>query len=451
MTLAVVLVLLVVGSVVFHFASPWYLTEIASHWTMIDFTVDVTFWVTGIVFVAVNLFVAYAVIRFRHRKGVTAHYEPENKKLEGWLTVITSIGIAAMLAPGLFVWGQFINAPDDAIEVEAVGQQWHWAFRFPGDDGEFGRTDARLITPANPFGIDPDDAAGQDDVLIRSQTLHLPLDQPVKLWLRATDVLHNFTVPQFRVKMDLVPGMVTYKWLTPTRTGRFDLLCEQYCGIAHFAMRGRVVVQEAAEFEQWLDAQPTFAEIAARPAGDATRGTALYAVCAACHGQQGEGNLQMNSPKLAGLDAQYLKRQLQHYLSGARGAAPGDIYGAQMAPMARVLANEQAIDDVVAHILTLPDRPAEVSVLGDVRRGERLYTTCAQCHGARGEGIWSTHAPRLAGVNDWYLVRQLENFKSGLRGAHENDTYGEQMRLLAAMLVDEQSIRDVVAYINTLR
>jgi len=106
MALAVVIVLLVIGSLIFHFASPWYFTPLASNWSTIDFTVDLTFWVCGTVFVAVNLFTAYCVVRFRSRKGHnTAHYEPESKKLEIWLTVITSVGVAAMLTPGLFVWG----------------------------------------------------------------------------------------------------------------------------------------------------------------------------------------------------------------------------------------------------------------------------------------------------------------------------------------------------------
>ena len=91
MPLAVALIVLVVGSLVFHFLSPWTFTPIASHWGMIDTTVDITFVVTGIVFVAVNLFMAYAIIRFRHKEGARAKYEPENKKLEIWLTVADEI------------------------------------------------------------------------------------------------------------------------------------------------------------------------------------------------------------------------------------------------------------------------------------------------------------------------------------------------------------------------
>ncbi len=243
MLIAIALIVLVVATVLFHFLTPWWFTPIASNWTTVDSTVDVTFWVTGIVFVAVNLFLAYCIIRYRHRKGNQAHYEPENRKLEWWLTGITSVGIAAMLAPGLSVWAKFVTVPKDASEVEVLGQQWAWSYRFPGKDGLLGASDARLISVDNPFGMDPNDPVGQDDVLVQNPQLHLPIDKPVKMLLRAKDVNHQFAVPQFRMKMDMVPGMVTHFWFTPTRTGEFDVLCEQLCGVAHFAMRGRVVVE----------------------------------------------------------------------------------------------------------------------------------------------------------------------------------------------------------------
>jgi cytochrome c oxidase subunit 2 len=278
MPLAVVLILLVVGSLLFHLLSPWTFTELASNWAMVDFTVDITLWVTGFVFVAVNLFLAYSVIKFRHKKGMTASYEPENKKLESWLTGLTAVGVAAMLTPGLFVWAKFVDVPEDAHVIEAIGQQWHWTYRYPGDDGKFGEVDAERISVDNPFGMDPDDPNGQDDVLVYDPEAHLPVDKPVKLLLRSKDVLHNFTVAQFRVKMDLVPGMQTFLWLTPTRTGRFEVLCEELCGIAHFAMRGAVVVDEPEDFDAWLASQPTYAEQSAKAAGDASIGAAQYAV-----------------------------------------------------------------------------------------------------------------------------------------------------------------------------
>jgi cytochrome c oxidase subunit 2 len=450
MAMAVILILLIVGTLLFHFLSPWYFTPLASNWSMIDTTVDITFWVTGIVFIAVNAFLVYCVLKYRHRKGNEAHYEPESTKLESTLTVITSLGVAAMLAPGLMVWAEFVTPPDEATEVEVVGRQWHWLYRFPGEDGLLGTVDIAYTSPENPFGINPEDQNGQDDVLIAHPELHLPIDQPVKLLLRSTDVLHNFTVPQFRVKMDLVPGMVTSQWLTPTVVGSYEVFCEELCGIAHYAMRGRVVVDTAADFETWLARQPTFAETQARPAGDPTQGAAMYAVCAACHGPQGEGNPALNSPKLAGQQGWYLRRQIEHFRAGVRGTDPADVFGLQMAPMAQTLATPAAIDNVVAYIETLPDAATAPTISGDAERGRDLFTTCAACHGADGRGVWAMNAPRIQGLNDWYLSTQLHNFIGGVRGTHPQDLYGEQMARMATFLSNDQAIDDLIAYINTL-
>src|SRR5918997_3875003 len=114
MAVAVLLVLVALGSVLFHVLSPWWWTPIASNWSYIDDTINLTFWITGIAFAAIVLFMAYCVVRFRHRQGRRAHYEPENKKLEWWLTGLTAAAVAAMLAPGLVVWNQFVTVPEDA-------------------------------------------------------------------------------------------------------------------------------------------------------------------------------------------------------------------------------------------------------------------------------------------------------------------------------------------------
>jgi len=451
MVVAIVLVLLVLGSLLFHFLSPWYFTPIASNWQAMDDTISITFWVTGLVFVAINLFMAYAVIRYRYRKGRQAAYEPENKKLEWWLTGLTTVGVAAMLAPGLFVWANFVEVPKDAAVFEAVGQQWNWSFRFPGKDGKLGTVDARYITDKNPFGMNPDDPDGQDDVLVASPELHLPLGRPVKALLRSVDVLHDFAVPQFRAKMDLVPGLVTYIWFTPTRTGKFDLLCNELCGVGHFVMRGKVVVEEERGFQAWLSSHPTFAQTLAQAAGDASAGKPLYAVCAACHGLQAEGNPALHAPKLSGQGDWYLKRQLKYFKNGARGTHEKDVFGKMMAPMAATLGDDAAIDNVVAYINTLPDNPAPRTVTKTTTNAQKLYVTCGACHGADGRGMQATNAPRLAGISDWYLVTQLKNFKQGIRGAHPKDMYGPQMASMAAILADDQAASDLVAYINSLR
>lgn len=261
MAVALILLLVAVASVLFHLFSPWWWTPIASNWRYIDDTITITFLITGVVFVAVVGFMAYCVYRFHHKEGQKAAYEPENKKLEWWLTIGTAVGVGAMLAPGLVVWHQFVTVPADATEIEVMGQQWRWSYRLPGKDGRLGTTDVRNISSDNPLGLNPHDPHGKDDVVVESGDLHLPIGKPVKVLLRSIDVLHNFYVPEFRAKMDMVPGSVTYFWFTPTRTGTFDVLCAELCGLAHSQMRGKVIVEEEGKYQAWLEQQQTFAEL----------------------------------------------------------------------------------------------------------------------------------------------------------------------------------------------
>lgn len=451
MALAVVIFLLVIGSVIFHFASPWWFTDLAADWGSIDFTIDVTFWVTGFVFIAVNLFLAYCVFKFRKKEGHKAVYEPENTKLEVILTVVTTIGVIAMLAPGLFVWAQFVTVPDEATEYEVMGQQWQWAFRYPGADGVLGTADTHLVTEANPMGVNADDPNGQDDVVVVGPEMHLPIGKPVKALLRSNDVLHNYTVPQFRVKMDLVPGLVSYLWFEPSKIGRYDILCEELCGIGHYVMRGAVVIDTQEDYDSWIAQQPTFAESQAVVAGDPAAGQAQFAVCASCHGAQGEGNQALNGPKLAGQQAWYIERQLKYFKSGVRGGE-GDTNGQAMAPMAQILADDTAIRNMAAYIASLPNTPAVQTVSGDIDNGYKIYDrNCAACHLDNGAGTWYTDAPPLAGMSDWYFVTQISNFRAGIRGLHADDDYGEQMVGMSTAMSGLEEIEDVAAYINTLR
>ncbi|WP_428420825.1 cytochrome c oxidase subunit II [Methylibium sp.] len=290
MAVAVALLVIVVGSVLFHLASPWWLTPLASHWQQMDNTLAITLAITGAFFVVINLFVAYTLIRHRHRPGRRAAYEPENHRLERWLIGITTVGIVALLAPGLVVYAEYVQPPRDALVVEVLGQQWQWRYRFPGAGGTLGRSDARFVSSANPFGLDPADPAAQDDLLVGANELHLPLGKPVKLLLRSLDVLHDFYVPPFRARMNMVPGMVTWFWFTPTTAGRFEALCAQLCGVGHPEMRGYVVVEDEAAFQAWLRAQPSFA-VSVAPPGAAPGGSPVAQGltlsrskgCVACH------------------------------------------------------------------------------------------------------------------------------------------------------------------------
>ncbi len=292
MALAIVLIVMVVGSVIFHFWSPWWFTPLASNWGAMDATIMMTFWVTGFVFIAVNLFIAYYIIKFRHSPERRSAYEPENQKLETWLTVLTSIGVFAMLAPGLIVYNQFIQVPDDAVIFEAVGHQWQWSYRLPGKDGALGKADNRNVSFDNPLGVDPDDPWGQDDIIVVGEPAHIVVDQPIKFNLRSKDVLHDFYVPQWRAKMDVVPGLVSYFWLTPTETGTFEAMCAELCGVGHYNMRSHIVVDTPEDHAKWLRTQRTFAETQGgeAPGGDpAERGQQLAKQqgCLACHSLDG--------------------------------------------------------------------------------------------------------------------------------------------------------------------
>jgi cytochrome c oxidase subunit II len=269
MALAIVIAALVLFSIAFQLLTPWWQTPLASNWGSIDAALDITMWVCGVFFVALNVFLAFAIFRYRHRRGHRAHYNPESVALERRLTIWTAVGIAALLAPGLIAWKKFVTVPADAMVVEAVSQQWQWSFRFPGQDGVLGTVNSRLINPDNPFGLNPNDPFGRDDVLVEGSEVRLPLGRPIKVVLRSKDVLHDFFVPQIRARMNTVPGMVTFFWFTPTRTGRFEILCAQLCGIGHYTMRGVLVVDKEPAFEAWLSQQPTFAQLAAEAGGAA--------------------------------------------------------------------------------------------------------------------------------------------------------------------------------------
>ena len=271
MAVAIAIAVLVLGSVLFHWLSPWWMTPLASNWGSIDTALIVTMWICAVAFIGLNLFMAWLIWKYRHRPGNRAHYEPENAKLEKRLTFWTAIGIAGMLAPGLLAWNAYVTVPKDATVVEANGEQWRWTFRLPGRDGVLGTAGAAHITTDNPFGLNPKDPYGRDDIIVDSAELHLPVNKPVKMVLRSKDVLHDFYVPEFRAKMDLVPGIVTYFWMTPTVRGSFDILCAELCGVGHHQMRGTVVVDNDAAYRKWLSEQMTFGQMMAETANGRTR------------------------------------------------------------------------------------------------------------------------------------------------------------------------------------
>lgn len=172
--------------------------------------------------------------------------------------------------------------------------------------------------------------------------------------------------------------------------------------------------------------------------------------CVTCHGVDGQGNRTVMAPRLAGMEPWYLERQLAYFAQGYRGYHPDDLNGKEMRPMAANL-SEADVKLVLKWIATWPTESAPAkTVTGDVAKGKTLYLMCAACHGEKAEGQEMTGAPALAGQSDWYLVEQLRKYKAGERGTHLADHFGRQMKPMADVLVDEQAMRDVVTYIQTL-
>lgn len=197
----------------------------------------------------------------------------------------------------------------------------------------------------------------------------------------------------------------------------------------------------------WLTAckpapQQPDAEAAAAASG-------AYKSCAACHGAQGEGNAGLRAPALVNLDGWYLERQLRHFKAGLRGRHPEDIDGSMMAGQAALL-DDAAIDAIVDQIAGFPDVMPAVTLKTDIGNGKQTYEMlCGACHGVEGVGNRVLNAPALRGIDDWYLLGQYEKFRGGLRGTHELDVYGQQMRRMGDVLSEDEA-RRVVAWLMSL-
>ena len=208
---------------------------------------------------------------------------------------------------------------------------------------------------------------------------------------------------------------------------------------------------------------------------DALPGEELFAVCTFCHAPQGQGSQRLDAPALAGMEAWYIERQLQHFRNRTRGMHPDDVTGLQMSIVSGMLRNDATIANVSAYIESLdPGAPLETfdgepmgtgrpyvwhspyaeftsPEPGNPARGEQLFsTTCSICHGATGEGSQVLGAPKLTALQDWYQARQLKYFRDGIRGTDPQDASGAQMAAISKTLTTDQAIADVVAYIDTL-
>ena len=224
-----------------------------------------------VVFFITQILLFYFAYKYQYNKNRRADYIPENHKLEIIWTVIPTIVLGGMIVYGLTVWNRITApAPDNAQKIEIYGQQFRWTARYAGKDNKLGASNFMKINSSNSLGVDSLDKNSYDDIL--TNELHLKVNQPTNLYIRSQDVIHSVFLPHFRVQMNAVPGMTTQFFFTPTKTtaemrkitknDKFDyvLLCNKICGAAHYTMKMKVVVDEDAQFAEWIGKQKTFQE-----------------------------------------------------------------------------------------------------------------------------------------------------------------------------------------------
>ncbi|UXX79929.1 cytochrome c oxidase subunit II [Reichenbachiella carrageenanivorans] len=271
---ALFMVFLVLGTVLFFVYSytefDRYTVPVASEHGEITFNL---FWITTAittaVFILTNAALFYFAWRYRYKKDQKAHFYPHNTTLELIWTFIPAIVLALLIFSGWKAWVKITEqAPENAEVIEVFGYQYAWAFRYPGPDGKLGPFDYKLIDEDNRLGVDFSNPNAKDDFIPRE--LHIPVNQPVLLKIRARDVIHSVYMPHFRLQMNAVPGLPTQFWFVPNKTTeemraetgnpdfQYELVCNKICGKAHFSMRGVVIVDSEEDYKKWKAEQKSW-------------------------------------------------------------------------------------------------------------------------------------------------------------------------------------------------
>jgi len=237
----------------------------SSEGNSIDTMMWITIVITGIVFFITQILLFWFSFKYQESDKRKAYYFTHNNKLEIIWTGVPAITLTILVVFGLKYWFKFTaDAPKNSQVIEITGHQFGWEIRYPGRDGILGRKNYKLTDPAkgNPLGVDWSDAASHDDVHVPT-TMHVVVNRPVKLVINSQDVIHDVGLPQFRLKMDAVPGTPTTLWFTPILTTKemakktgnpdfvYEISCDQMCGKGHFTMRGVIVVETQKEFNEW--------------------------------------------------------------------------------------------------------------------------------------------------------------------------------------------------------
>jgi cytochrome c oxidase subunit 2 len=268
---------LMIAFLIFGLIGVWWCNELlypktllphgagSSEGNSIDTMMWITIVITGIVFFITQILLFWFSFKYQESDKRKAYYFTHNNKLEIIWTGIPAITLTILVVFGLKYWFKFTaDAPKNSQVIEITGHQFGWEIRYPGKDGILGRKNYKLTDPAkgNPLGVDWSDAASHDDVHVPT-TMHVVVNRPVKLVINSQDVVHDVGLPQFRLKMDAVPGTPTTLWFTPILTTKemakktgnpdfvYEISCDQMCGRSHFTMRGVIVVETQKEFNEW--------------------------------------------------------------------------------------------------------------------------------------------------------------------------------------------------------
>ena len=271
---SMLLLFFVVGMVLFFYSSAVYWDDMhlplaSEHGATTDFMFWLTMWICVIVFVGVNGVLFYFSFKYQDKGERKAYFFPHNNTLEMIWTLVPAVVLSILVFGGWKTWtGVTGAAPDDSAVIEIMGKQFAWMVRYPGDDGKLGSSHYTLIDDVNEIGMDCKDKNGYDDFIPRE--IHLVVNKPVLMKIRARDVLHSVFLPHFRQKMDAVPGMPTRMWFTPTKTTaemrieldnpdfKYELACTEVCGRGHFAMKKIVVVETQEEYDAWYAKQKPY-------------------------------------------------------------------------------------------------------------------------------------------------------------------------------------------------
>jgi len=249
----------------------------SEHGFLIDHMLEVCHWFMLALFVGWSTFFFFTLFRFHKSRHPKADYHGVKTKASTHIEfMVVLIEAVLLLGFGLPLWGARVKAfpkEKDAQVVRVTGQQFTWIFHYPGPDGVFGRQDLYLISPSNDIGLDPNDPAGKDDIIARNE-LHLLVNKPVILEIGSKDVIHSLSLQSMFTGQDAIPGTMTPIWFLPIRTGQFEIICGQLCGLGHYAMRGEMFVDSPEDYAAWLKenapaAPPTASTAPAAPAASA--------------------------------------------------------------------------------------------------------------------------------------------------------------------------------------